>query len=83
MRAPIDTVQRFWQQVENFGGTAPAPNATAPAAATTFLTKLFTGTRNFASGFLTTLLFLFFLLQPGAFRRRIDGASELYCQSAT
>jgi AI-2E family transporter len=64
MRAPIDTVQRFWQQVENFGGTAPAP-ATAPAAATTFLTKLFTGTRNFASGFLTTLLFLFFLLQAG------------------
>jgi predicted PurR-regulated permease PerM len=65
MRTPIDTVQRFWQQVENFGATGPSPNATAPAAVTTFLTKLFTGTRNFASGFLTTLLFLFFLLQTG------------------
>lgn len=65
MRSPIDTVQRFWQQVENCGGTASSPNTTAPAAATTFLTKLFTATRNFASGFLTTLLFLFFLRQTG------------------
>jgi len=65
MRAPIDTLQRFWQRVDNFGGTGPSPNATAPAAASTFLTKLFTGTRNFASGFFTTLLFLFFLLQTG------------------
>jgi predicted PurR-regulated permease PerM len=65
MRTPIDTVQRFWHQVENFGGTGPSPNAAAPATGSTFLTNLFTGTRNFASGFFTTLLFLFFLLQTG------------------
>jgi predicted PurR-regulated permease PerM len=65
LRAPIDTVQRFWQQVENFGGTGPSPKATAPAAGTALLTNLFSGTRNFASGFFTTLLFLFFLLQTG------------------
>src|SRR6185437_16981020 len=65
MREPINTLQRFFQRVDNFGGTGPSPNATAPAAASTFLTKLFTGTRNFASGFFTTLLFLLFLLQTG------------------
>jgi predicted PurR-regulated permease PerM len=31
----------------------------------TLLTKLFTRTRNFASGFFTTVLFLFFLLVSG------------------
>ena len=31
----------------------------------TLLSKLFTGTRNFASGFFTTVLFLFFLLVSG------------------
>jgi len=65
MRAPIDTLQRFWQQVEDFGGTEPSSNAAAPAAGPTFLTKLFAGTRNFASGFFTTVLFLFFLLVSG------------------
>jgi len=65
MRAPIDTLQRFWQKVENVGGTGPSANAAAPAAGPTFLTQLFTGTRNFASGFFTTVLFLFFLLVSG------------------
>src|SRR5579872_5521148 len=44
LRAPIDTVQQFWQQVENFGGTGPSPKATAPAAGTALLTNLFSGT---------------------------------------
>ena len=36
------------------------------------MTKLFTGTRNFASGFFTTILFLFFLLVSGdTFLRRL------------
>jgi predicted PurR-regulated permease PerM len=65
MRAPINTVQRFLQQVEDFGGTGPSPNAAAPKQGPTLLTKLFTGTRNFASGFFTTVLFLFFLLVSG------------------
>jgi predicted PurR-regulated permease PerM len=65
MRAPINTLQRFLQQVENFGGTGPSPNAAASVRGPTLLTTLFTGTRNFASGFFTTVLFLFFLLVSG------------------
>jgi predicted PurR-regulated permease PerM len=65
MQGPIDTLQQFLQQVENFGATGPAPNAAASAGGPTLLTKLFTGTRNFASGFFTTVLFLFFLLVSG------------------
>jgi predicted PurR-regulated permease PerM len=65
MREPINTLQRFLQRVENFGATAPPPNAAASAQGPTLLTTLFTGTRNFASGFFTTVLFLFFLLLSG------------------
>jgi predicted PurR-regulated permease PerM len=65
MREPIDTLQRFVQQVENFGEAVPSQNAVASAKGPTLLTKLFTGTRNFASGFFTTVLFLFFLLMSG------------------
>jgi predicted PurR-regulated permease PerM len=65
MREPIDTLQRFLQQVENFGGAGPSPDAAASARGPALLTKLFTGTRNFASGLFTTVLFLFFLLVSG------------------
>jgi predicted PurR-regulated permease PerM len=63
MREPIDTLQRFLQRVEDFGETGPS--AAASERGPTLLTKLFTGTRNFASGFFTTVLFLFFLLVSG------------------
>jgi predicted PurR-regulated permease PerM len=65
MREPIDTLQRFLQQVEDIGETAPPANAAASSPSPTLLTRLFTGTRNFASGFFTTVLFLFFLLVSG------------------
>jgi predicted PurR-regulated permease PerM len=65
MRAPIDTLQRFLQQVDTFGGTGPSPNGAAAVQGPTLLTKLFTGTRDFASGLFTTVLFLFFLLVSG------------------
>jgi len=65
MREPIDTLQRFLQQVEDFGGTGPSPNAAASAQGPSLLSKLFTGTRNFASGLFTTVLFLFFFLMSG------------------
>ena len=65
MRTPINTLQSFLQQVENFGGTGPSPNAATPTQGPTLLAMLFTGTRNFASGFFTTVLFLFFLLLTG------------------
>jgi predicted PurR-regulated permease PerM len=65
MREPINTLQRFLQQVEDFGGTGPSPNAVASARGPTLLSQLFTGTRNFAGGFFTTVLFLFFFLVSG------------------
>jgi predicted PurR-regulated permease PerM len=65
MREPINTLQRFLQQVEDFGATGPPANATASARGPTLLTTLFTGTRNFAGGLFTTVLFLFFLLLSG------------------
>ncbi|MGC2124795.1 MAG: AI-2E family transporter, partial [Xanthobacteraceae bacterium] len=65
MRAPINTLQGFLQQVEDFGATATSPNAATPALGLTVLTKLFTGTRHFTSGLFTTVLFLFFLLVSG------------------
>jgi hypothetical protein len=60
MRVPINTLQLFLQQVEDIGGTAPSPNGAVSERGAALLTTLFTGTRNFASGFFTTVLFLFF-----------------------
>ena len=58
--------------MEDFGGTGPSTNAAAPAQGPTLLTDLFKGTRNFAGGFFTTVLFLFFLLVSGdIFLRRL------------
>jgi len=72
MRAPINTLQRFLHQVEDIGGTAPVANSPAAAQGPSLLTELFTGTRNFAGGFFTTVLFLFFLLMSGdIFMRRL------------
>jgi predicted PurR-regulated permease PerM len=65
LRAPIDTLQRFLQQIEDIGGIGPSPNTAASQRGEAFLSTLFTGTRNFASGFFTTVLFLFFLLGSG------------------
>jgi predicted PurR-regulated permease PerM len=62
MRAPIYTLQVFLQQVENIGETGPSPNGAISERGATVLLNLFTGTRNFASGFFTTVLFLFFIL---------------------
>jgi predicted PurR-regulated permease PerM len=71
LQAPINTLQRFLQQVESYGQPPGAPAAVS-AEGSTLITKLFTGTRNFASGFFTTILFLLFLLVSGdTFLRRL------------
>ena len=71
MQAPINTLQRFLQQVEALGQPAGAPAAVS-AEGSTLMTKLFTGTRYFASEFFTTILFLLFLLVSGdTFLRRL------------
>ncbi len=71
MQAPINTLQRFLHQVEGLGQPVGAPAAVS-AEGSTLMTKIFTGTRSFASGFFTTILFLFFLLVSGdTFLRRL------------
>ena len=71
LQAPINTLQRFLQQVEDYGQPAAAPAAIS-AGGSTLMTKLFAGTRDFASGFFTTILFLLFLLVSGdTFLRRL------------
>ena len=65
MRVPINALQVFLQQVEDIGGTEPSPHGAVTERGAALLTMLFTGTRNFASGFFTTVLFLFFLLVSG------------------
>ncbi len=64
-RVPINTLQRFWLQVEDIGGPGASPNGGVSERGAALLTTLFTGTRNFATGFFTTVLFLFFLLVSG------------------
>jgi predicted PurR-regulated permease PerM len=71
LQAPINTLQRFLQQMEDYGQPAGAPAAVS-AEGSRLMTKLLTGTRNFASGLFTTILFLFFLLVSGdTFLRRL------------
>jgi predicted PurR-regulated permease PerM len=57
LETPINTLQQFWQHVSQDGA--------ASSLGTTLVTTAFTGTRSFASGFFTKLLFLFFLLVSG------------------
>jgi predicted PurR-regulated permease PerM len=62
LEAPFATLQHFWQKIEEFAGWQ---GGTGSSTGSALLTRLFTGTRSFASGFFTTLLFLFFLLVAG------------------
>ena len=71
LQAPVNTLQRFLQQVEDYGRPAKAPVAPSTGGSL-LMTRLFAGTRNFASGFFTTILFLLFLLVSGdTFLRRL------------
>ena len=58
LQAPINTLQRFLQQVEGSGPPAGAPTA-ASMGSSRLMTKLFTGTRDFASGSLRQFCFSF------------------------
>jgi predicted PurR-regulated permease PerM len=78
MQAPINTFQRFLQQVEALGQPAGAPAAVS-AEGSTLMTKLFTGTRYFASGFFTTILFL---SSCSCQVTRSCAASSRYCQAS-
>jgi predicted PurR-regulated permease PerM len=62
MEGPVGTLQHFWHQIESFAGWQEGASS---SVGTSLLGHLFTGTRSFATGFFTTLLFLFFLLVAG------------------
>jgi predicted PurR-regulated permease PerM len=62
LEEPFSALQHFWQQIRDFAGWQNSADASPGSA---ILAKLFSGTRSFASGFFTTLLFLFFLLVAG------------------
>jgi predicted PurR-regulated permease PerM len=72
VRAPINTVQQFLQQIENFGTSGTRQDAAGSSTGPALLATLFAGTRSFASGLFTTVLFLYFLLVSGDnFQRRL------------
>jgi predicted PurR-regulated permease PerM len=72
LRDPIDKLQQFLQQVENIGSAGTPSTAAASTGGATLLSNLFAGTRSFASGLFTTVLFLYFLLVSGEiFLRRL------------
>lgn len=72
VRAPIDALQKFLQQIENFGANGAPQGAAEPAAGAPLMATLFAGARSFASGLFTTVLFLYFLLVSGdTFLRRL------------
>jgi predicted PurR-regulated permease PerM len=71
VRGPIETLNRFLADAENFAhvmthqGNAPLTPAPAPAPPSALAQALFSGTADFASGFFTTIVLLFFLLVSG------------------
>jgi predicted PurR-regulated permease PerM len=65
VQAPINTLQQFLRQVEDIGQPKPSANAATQVKSPTLFMTVFAGTRNFASGFFTMVLFLFFLLVAG------------------
>lgn len=65
VQAPINTLQQFLRQIEDIGQPKPSANAPAQAQSPTLFMTVFAGTRNFARGFITTVLFLFFLIVAG------------------
>jgi predicted PurR-regulated permease PerM len=70
--APIDTLQRFLEQIENIGTTGAQHQAAGPVGSTALIATLFAGARSFASGLFTTVSFLYFLLVSGdTFLRRL------------
>ena len=70
--APIDTLQTLLKSIDGFGAVGAARTSAGALDGGALLTSLFAGTRSFASGLFTTVLFLYFLLMSGdTFLRRI------------
>ncbi len=73
LRGPINTSQQFLRQIENIGATGARSDAVSSVGGgAALLATVFAGTRSFAGGLLTTVLFLYFLLVSGdTFLRRL------------
>ncbi len=70
--APINTLQTFLAAANNFGAAGPQRSAPGPLDGGAILASLFAGTRSFAGGLFTTVMFLYFLLVAGdSFLRRL------------
>jgi predicted PurR-regulated permease PerM len=71
LNAPISALQTFLQAADSFEAVGPAKSAAGPLNGGAILSSVFAGTRSFASGLFTTVLFLYFLLVSGdSFLRR-------------
>ena len=70
--APIHTLQTFLAAANNFGAAGPQRNSPGPLDGGAILSSVFAGTRSFAGGLFTTVMFLYFLLLSGdSFLRRL------------
>ena len=70
--APINTLQTFLTAANNFGAAGPQQSSPGPLDGGAILSSVFAGTRSFAGGLFTTVMFLYFLLLAGdSFLRRL------------
>ena len=72
LNAPINTLRTFLAAANNFGAAGPQQSSAGPLDGGAILSSVFAGTRSFASGLFTTVMFLYFLLVSGdSFLRRL------------
>jgi predicted PurR-regulated permease PerM len=72
LNAPINTLRTFLATANNFGAAGPQRSSAGPLDGGAILSSVFAGTRSFASGLFTTVMFLYFLLVSGdSFLRRL------------
>ena len=70
--APINTLRTFLTAANSFRAAGPQPSSAGPLDGGAILSSVFAGTRSFASGLFTTVLFLYFLLvSSDRFLRRL------------
>ena len=70
--APINTLRTFLAAANNFGAAGPQRSSAGPFDGGAILSSVFAGTRSFAGGLFTTVMFLYFLLVSGdSFLRRL------------
>src|SRR4029450_9470879 len=83
LEAPFVALQEFWHQIRALAVVKEAASDSSVGGA--LLAKVFSGTRSFASGFFTTLLFLFFLLVAGDIflPRLVEVVPRFGCNSHT